>query len=121
MITGIHGLLYSSEPEALRAVLRDAFGWQHVDAGGGWLIFALPPAEIAVHPSEGPDRDGGCRQELMLMCDDVAATLADLKAKGIQVEGEAEELRWGTLAWLLLPGGVRMGLYQPKHASPLPA
>jgi hypothetical protein len=110
-ITGAHILLYSPEPEALRAVMADAFGWKHVDVGGGWLIFALPPAEIAVHPSEAPSH------QLTLMCDDLEATLADLRAKGIVVKGDVEDAGWGITAILVLPGGVEVMVYQPRHPT----
>ena len=73
-ITGAHALFYTSEPEALRAMLRDVFGWKHVDAGDGWLIFKLPPAELGVHPAEGPTFDGGVRHQMSFMCDDINAT-----------------------------------------------
>jgi len=116
-ITGAHVLLYTSEPEALRAVLGDVFGWSHVDAGGGWLIFALPPAEIAVHPGEGPNFDAGMRHELSLMCDDLDATVAELRAKGIEVRGEPQQQGWGTVVTLVLPGGVDVLLYQPRHTT----
>ena len=81
-IVGAHVLLYSSEPETLRAMLRDVFGWKHVDAGGGWLIFALPPAELGVHPGEGPAYDSGVRHQFTLMCDDITSTIRDLRSKG---------------------------------------
>ena len=86
-IIGAHVLLYSSEPEALRAMLRDVFGWKHVDAGRGWLIFALPPAELGVHPPEGPSYESGARHQLTLMCDDIASTVQELRAKGVDVRG----------------------------------
>ncbi|SRR5581483_1342334 len=110
-ITGVHGLLYTSEPEALRATLRDVFGWHHVDAHDGWLIFALPPAELGVHPADAPSH------ELWLMCDDLEATMGDLKAKGIVFEGEPENQGFGIVTTMVLPGGVRMGLYQPRHET----
>ena len=110
-ITGAHVLLYSPEADALRSVLSDAFGWSHVDAGGGWLIFGLPPAEVAVHPSDRPTH------ELSLMCDDIAATMADLKGKGIEFKGETHEERWGVVATMVLPGGVEMMLYEPRHPT----
>lgn len=119
-ITGFHALLYSTEPEALRATLRDAFGWQHVDAGGGWLIFALPPAELGVHPAEGPTWEAGQRHQLTLMCDDVAATARELREKGVEVRGEPEDEGFGITVTIGLPGGVEMLLYEPRHPSPLP-
>lgn len=114
-ITGTHMLLYTTEPEALRATLRDVFGWPHVDAGDGWLIFALPPAEMGVHPAEGPTWESGVRHQITLMCDDVYATARELRAKGIEVKGEPEDEGWGISVMLGLPGGVSMQLYEPRH------
>ncbi|HMF04053.1 MAG TPA: VOC family protein, partial [Acidimicrobiia bacterium] len=107
-ITGMHALLYTSEPERLRAVLRDVFGWKHVDAHDGWLIFALPPAELGVHPAEAP------AHELTLMCDDLDATVAELRAKGIEFRGEPENQGFGIVMTMVLPGGVEMLLYEPR-------
>ena len=114
-VIGAHALLYSSEPEALRAVLRDVFGWKHVDAGGGWLIFKLPPAEIGVHPADGPTYASGARHLLSFMCDDIGKTIAELKAKGVNVLGEPVEERFGITVDLALPGGVTVMLYEPRH------
>ena len=116
-IVGIHALLYSTEPEALRAVLRDVFGWPHVDAGDGWLIFALPPAELGVHPAEGPTFASGVRHQLTLMCDDVGATAEQLRAKGIEARGEPVDEGWGITVMLELPGGVEVMLYEPRHPT----
>lgn len=118
MITGAHTILYSSDADADRAFLRDVLGFPHVDAGGGWLIFAAPPSELAVHPT-----DDAPRHELMLMCDDVHATVAELAAKGVEFTSGVQELRWGRLTSLRLPGGGELGLYEPLHptaASPDP-
>jgi hypothetical protein len=115
-IIGAHALLYTSEPEALRATLRDVFGWKHVDAGDGWLIFALPPAELGVHPAEGPTYDAGVRHQLTLMCDDIAVTSRELRDKGIEIEGEPEDEGWGITVMLKLPGDVKVMLYEPRHA-----
>jgi predicted enzyme related to lactoylglutathione lyase len=115
-ITGAHVLLYTSEPDALRAVFRDVFGWKHVDAGEGWLIFALPPAELGVHPAEGPTFASGMRHQLTLMCDDIHATARDLRSKGVQAHGDPEDEGWGVTLMLGLPGGVEVMLYQPQHA-----
>jgi hypothetical protein len=114
-ITGTHVLLYSSKPEALRAMLRDVLGWWHVDAGEGWLIFALPPSELGVHPSEGPTYDAGTRHQFSLMCDDIEATIRELKAKGLTVEGSPKDEGWGIQVNLALPGGCNVMLYQPRH------
>jgi catechol 2,3-dioxygenase-like lactoylglutathione lyase family enzyme len=113
-VTGAHVLLYTPEPEALRATLRDVFGWRYVDDGDGWLIFALPPAELGVHPS-----DGETHHALSLMCDDVHATMADLAGKGIEFRGEPEDHGYGIAIWMVLPGGTEMQLYEPRHESPL--
>lgn len=110
-ITGAHVLLYSAEADKLRATLHDLTGWRHVDAGGGWLIFALPPAELGVHPAEAP------RHELTLMCDDIAATVAELRAKGVEFTGEVQEQRFGAAITMVLPGDVELMLYEPRHPT----
>jgi predicted enzyme related to lactoylglutathione lyase len=119
MITGIHTLLYTSEPDTLRAMLRDVFGWEHVDAGDGWLIFRLPPAELGVHPDDGPTWESGVRHQISLMCDDIDSTVRDLHEKGVGVRGEPRDEGWGIVVTLDLPGGVAVQLYEPQHASPL--
>ena len=83
-LTGCHTVLYTSEPESLRAMLRDVFGFKYVDAGGGWLIFALPPAELGVHPGEGPNWESGMRHEIAFVCDNIAETVSELRSKGVQ-------------------------------------
>jgi len=110
-ITGAHILLYTPEPDALRDVLRDVLNWRHVDAGEGWLIFALPPAELAVHPAGGPSH------ELSLICDDITATVEDLKKKGLEVRGEPQDRGWGITTTLVLPGGLDVMLYEPRHPT----
>jgi hypothetical protein len=110
-ITGAHALFHTSEPEALRAVLRDVFGWHHVDAHDGWLIFALPPAELAVHPGDAP------RHELCLMCDDLDATVTELRDRGIEFRGEPRAAGFGMTVTMILPGGVEVMLYQPRHVT----
>lgn len=109
MITGAHVIVYSSDAEADRAFFRDVLEYPNVDAGGGWLIFKLPPAEVAVHPSEaaGP-------HELYLMCDDVTATVRRLADKGVRC-GPVKDEGWGLLTSIALPGGGELGLYEPRH------
>jgi hypothetical protein len=114
-IIGTHMLLYSSEAQALRSTLSTAFGFDSVDAGGGWLIFALPPAELGVHPGEGPNFESGMRHEISFMCDDIHATVEDLRAKGVQIDGEPEDRRYGIIVTMTLPGGVKVLLYEPRH------
>ena len=115
MITGAHSIIYSTDPDADRAFLSDVFDFPHVDVGGGWLIFGLPPAEFAVHPSDKNDV-----HEFYLMCDNINALIADLQDKG-RVCSEVQELSWGLLTDLTLPGGGKLGIYEPKHERPAPA
>ena len=112
MIGGMHTIFYSKDAEADRAFLRDLLGFRSVDAGQGWLIFALPPSEAAVHP----DHAGG-RHEMYLMCDDVGREIAALRAKGVPC-ADAINAGWGLLTRITLPGGGEVGLYQPRHARP---
>lgn len=114
-ITGAHMLLHTTEPEALRAMLRDVFGWRHVDAGDGWLIFALPPSELGVHPAEGPTYASGVRHQISFMCDDITATIHELRRKGVAISGEPQNEGWGVTVMLGLPGGVEVMLYEPRH------
>jgi len=116
MITGTHMLFYTSEPETLRAMLRDVFGFKHVDAGDGWLIFALPPSEIGVHPDEGPAYESGTRHQITFMCDDIDKTIAELRAKGVTIQGEPRDEGYGIVTTLNLPGGCDVQLYEPRHA-----
>jgi catechol 2,3-dioxygenase-like lactoylglutathione lyase family enzyme len=112
MIRGSHVILYSADAEADRAFLRDVLGLASVDSGGGWLIFQLPPAEVAVHPA---DTSGAT--ELYLVCDDVEATVADLTGRGVVIEGPISDQGWGRLVTITLPGGGRLGIYEPRHAT----
>jgi catechol 2,3-dioxygenase-like lactoylglutathione lyase family enzyme len=112
MISGVHALLYSTDAAADRAFLRDVLGWRFVEDHPGWLIFALPPAEVGVHPL-GPDEQP--RHELFLMCDDVHATVRELGDKGARFDGDVTEAGFGLLVTLLLPSGARIGLYEPRH------
>jgi catechol 2,3-dioxygenase-like lactoylglutathione lyase family enzyme len=116
-IFGAHIVLYTSEPDAVRAVLRDVLGWKYVDAGDGWLIFALPPAEVGVHPAEGPTFHSGVRHQLTLMCDDLDATIVELRAKGMTFQGHPHDEGWGMTIMMNLPGRLEMMLYQPRHAA----
>ena len=114
MITGVHMIVYNQEAERLRALLGDILESRKVDGGRGWLIFALPPAEIAVHPCEGAGH-----QEIYLMCDDIAITMRELSAKGVQFEAEPADHGWGIVIAMKLPGGDRLWLYEPKHPTAL--
>ena len=114
-LTGVHAILYTRDAEADRAWLADVLGLESVDAGGGWLIFALPPAELAAHPAPG---EGGA-VALYLMCDDIEATMRELGDKGVAFDGPVTDERWGRVTQILLPSGARLGLYEPRHPSPL--
>ena len=105
-------ILYSTDPEADRAFLQDLLGLGQVDAGGGWLILQLPPAEVAVHPA-----DASGAVELYLVCDDVDATVAELGARGIAFDGPVSDQGWGRLTSLRLPGGGRIGIYEARHPT----
>jgi len=115
-INGTHMLFYTTEAEKLRAMLRDVFGFKWVDAHGGWLIFRLPPAEIGVHPGEGPNFDSGMRHEISFMCDDIHKTVAELRAKGVTIDEAIGTQSYGLTTMLRLPGGCNVMLYQPRHA-----
>src|SRR5512140_3638207 len=112
MITGAHSVIYSTDAEADRAFLRDMLKLTNVDVGEGWLIFALPPAEVAVHPAEKNDV-----HEFYLMCEDVAAFIAKTRGLGAQCS-PVQEQTWGLLTQVTLPGGGRLGVYEPRHARP---
>lgn len=110
MINGAHAIIFSRDAAADRAFFKDVLGLNSVDAGGGWPIFALPPAEVAVHP----DEQGG-RHELYLLCSDIDTAVAELESKGIRVERPLRDMQWGRVATIRLPGGGELGIYQPKH------
>jgi catechol 2,3-dioxygenase-like lactoylglutathione lyase family enzyme len=112
MFTGAHVVLYSSDPEADRGFLRDVLGFRGVDAGEGWLIFKLPPAEAAVHPTEGQPK-----HELYLMCPDIKMALADLAARGVTIAHPVREMSWGLWVAIKLPSGAELSLYQPRHPT----
>jgi len=113
MVNGIHATIYSKDADAVRTFFRDVLEFPSVDAGHGWLIFALPPAELGVHPASANSH------ELYLICDDLPATIQHLKAKGVSFKGEVVEAGFGSMTRIALPGGGELGLYQPKHPSPL--
>ncbi|HTX80725.1 MAG TPA: VOC family protein [Streptosporangiaceae bacterium] len=114
VITGVHAIVFSPDAAKVRAFFADVLNLPSADAGGGWLIFALPPAEVAVHPSES-----GSRHELYLMCDDIHATLDELRSKGVEVASEVSDQGWGLLAAIRLPDGAEFPIYQPRHPSPI--
>jgi catechol 2,3-dioxygenase-like lactoylglutathione lyase family enzyme len=118
MITAAHLIAFSEDAETARDFFRDVLGFSSVDAGDGWLIFALPPAELAVHPGTGwGEREGGHR--LFLICDEIEATVSRLKQKGVEFTSEIEDEGWGLVTMLRVPGHGEIGLYQPAHPSPL--
>jgi catechol 2,3-dioxygenase-like lactoylglutathione lyase family enzyme len=110
VISGAHVMIYSRDADADRAFFRDVLGLDSVDSGGGWLIFALPPAEVAIHPTEEKDH-----HELYLLCEDIDATAQELERRGVPLKRPLDEARWGRVTEITLPGGGRIGLYQPKH------
>jgi hypothetical protein len=110
-VTGTHALLYTSKPDEVREILKDAFGFDHVDAHDGWLIFRLPPAEVGIHPADAP------AHEISFMCDDLAATMAELAAKGVVFEGEPQAAGFGVVVTMVLPGDLKMLLYEPRHRT----
>ena len=114
VINGVHAIVFSPQAEQVRAFFADVLGLSSVDAGRGWLIFALPPAELAVHPA-----DADPRHELYLMCDDIEVTLAELRDKGVEVAREVADQGWGLVAAIRLPDGGELPIYEPRHPSPL--
>lgn len=116
MIHGVHALIYCQDADRARAFLRNTLGLQAVDAGEGWLIFALPPAELGVHPAEG----NAGEHRFYFMCDDIQATMRDLKAKGVEFSSPVEDQGWGLLTAMKIPGGGELPLYQPRHRTAIP-
>ena len=110
MFNGAHVIVYSQDADADRAFIRDTLGFAGVDAGGGWLIYKLPPAEIAVHPT-----DGEARHEFYLTCDNIENLLAEFTLKGIEISQEVSDQGWGLLASIRLPSGADLALYEPRH------
>lgn len=113
MINGLHAIVFSPQAEQLRAFFADVLEMPSVDAGNGWPVFALPPAELAVHPA-----DEAGQHQLHLMCDDIHATLAELRGKGVEVAREVSDQRWGLLAAIRLPDGSELPVYEPRHPRP---
>jgi len=117
MINAVHTVIQTREPEAMRAFFRDVLNLPFVDAGHGWLIFALPPGELGVHPTDLESDEN--RHQLYLMCDDIETTMAELQAKGVEFTQPVKDAGWGLLTAIRIPGGGELYLYQPRHPSPL--
>lgn len=117
MINGLHSIIYSEDADATRAFLRDVLGWPYVDAHEGWLIFKTAPSEVGVHPTEveGKASANMPHHELSLMCDDLDATIAELRAKGVEVDEKIEQASFGRVTSIAVPGAGSMLLYQPRH------
>jgi catechol 2,3-dioxygenase-like lactoylglutathione lyase family enzyme len=113
MITGAHAIIFTREADRVRTFLRDVIGFPAVDAGHGWLIFGLPPAELAVHPT-----DGGGHHELYLMCEDIHTTVDELRSKGVELSRPISDEGFGLMTAIELPGGGELGLYEPRHPTP---
>jgi catechol 2,3-dioxygenase-like lactoylglutathione lyase family enzyme len=118
VIAGAHTLLYADDADAARAFFRDVLGLANVDNGGGWLIFALPPGELGIHPAPGSSGEPG-KHELSLMCHDIRATVAELESKGVEFLGEVEDEGYGLVTSFKVPGFGELQLYEPRHKSPL--
>ena len=115
VITGVHTMFYSSEPEALRAFLREKLGFPSTDVGGGWLIFDLPDAELGVHPTDHPGSPPSGTHNLSFYCDDIHATVAELKDRGVTFDAEVVDQGYGLVTHFTMPGGVKVDLYQPHY------
>jgi catechol 2,3-dioxygenase-like lactoylglutathione lyase family enzyme len=114
MIRGVHTMFYSSEADALRAFVRDKLGFSATDVGGGWLIFDLPEADLGVHPTEGENPPSGTA-DISFYCDDIHATVAELKGRGVHFVGDVEDHGYGLVTHFLVPGGFRIQLYEPRY------
>jgi predicted enzyme related to lactoylglutathione lyase len=119
MINAVHTVIYTKQADAVRAFFRDVLEFPFVDAGHGWLIYALPPGELGIHPTDSDDEHGN--HMLYLMCDDIESTVAQLKAKGVEFTRPIKNVGFGLLTALRLPDGAELSLYEPRHASPLHA
>jgi predicted enzyme related to lactoylglutathione lyase len=113
VITGAHAMIFTKDPDGVRAFLRDVLEFSSVDAGDGWLIFALPPAEVAAHPTQQVGH-----HELYLMCDDIHATVGELERKGVVFSRPITDVGWGLMTAMTMPDGGELGLYEPKHPTP---
>ena len=113
VITGVHAILYARQPDKVRAFFRDVLGWGSVDSGADWPILAMPPAELGIHPTDAAEI-----AELFLLCDDIDAAIAEMRAKGVRIAGPIRELDWGRLVMLEVDATLRLGVYEPKHPSP---
>jgi predicted enzyme related to lactoylglutathione lyase len=116
VITSMHSIIYASDAERARAFFRDVLGLPSVDAHDGWLIFKLPPSELALHPESGPQAPSG-RHELYLMCDDITQTVEDLTARGAEFTSPVTKTGFGLLTSIRIPGGGEIGLYEPSHRT----
>ena len=114
IVSGVHALIFNKDADAVRAFFRDVLGFASVDAGGGWLIFALPPAELGVHPTGG-DQPGS--HELYLMCDNIQQSVDELKARGVEFSQGIEDQGFGLVTRFKIPGGADLALYQPRHPT----
>jgi hypothetical protein len=114
MINGVHALFYAKDADKVRSFFKDTLKLGSVDAGHGWLIFTLPPAELAIHPT-----DEKPHHELYLMCDDIQATMKELQAKNVEFTGPAKDQRWGLVTAIKVPGGGEIGMYEPRHPTAL--
>jgi len=117
VIAGAHTIVYAEDADAARAFFRDVLGFPNVDAGGGWLIFALPPAEIGVHPSGDPANKTAGVHQLSFMCDDIAATIEELKSRGVHFDSGSRKEEFGNVAMMSWPGNVKVMLYDPHHKT----
>lgn len=117
MIRGVHTMFYTSEPEALRAFLRDKLGFKATDVGGGWLIFDLPEADMGCHPADTPDAEPSGTPHVSFYCDDVKKTMEELKARGVEFTSEVQDVGYGLATRFKVPGNFELELYQPKYAK----
>jgi predicted enzyme related to lactoylglutathione lyase len=115
MIRGLHGLFYSSDPEGMRAFLRDQLRLPHTDVGEGWLVFDLPEADLGVHPVDASGRPPSGTHDVSFYCDDIHGTVADLKSRGVGFDQQVEDHGYGFVTYFTMPGGVRVQLYEPKY------